>query len=45
MRPDQIECCDISNPLIKRGRALEVGEQKRQRRDLEPLIGVEMSAL
>src|SRR6266446_1680633 len=41
-RPATIECAEISNPLVQRGRALEVGEEERQRRDLEALIDVEI---
>ena len=32
---------DVADPLVERGRALEVGEQERQARDLQPLIDVE----
>ena len=36
---------EISDPLVQCGRALEVGEQERQRRDLEALIDVEIVGL
>ena len=42
MRAHQIECGEVADPLVQRGRALEVGEQERQRRDLETLIDVEV---
>ena len=45
MRTHQIEGGEIADPLIKRGGALEVGEQKRQRGDLEPLVDVEICRL
>ena len=37
----QIVGDDVADPLVKLGRALEVGEQERQARDLQPLIDVE----
>jgi hypothetical protein len=32
---------EIADPLIERGRALEIGEEERKARDLEPLIDIE----
>ena len=41
MLAHQIVGDEIADPLIERGRALEVGEQERQAGDLEPLIDIE----
>ena len=41
MRPHQIEGDEIADPLVKLGRALEVGEQEGEAGDLEALIDVE----
>src|SRR5882724_13555114 len=45
MRTHQIECGEISDPLVQRGGALEVGEKERQRRDLQALIDIEIVGL
>ena len=42
MRADEIESGQIADPLIERRRSLEIGEQKRQRCDLEALIDAEI---
>jgi len=36
MRAHQIEGGEIADPLIQRGRTLQVGEQEGQRGDLQP---------
>ena len=41
MLAHQIVGDEIADPLVKRGRAFEVGEQKSQADDLEPLVDVE----
>ena len=41
VRAHQVIRHKVADPLIKRGRALEVGEQEREARDLEPLVHVE----
>ncbi len=38
---DEIVGDEIADPLIKRGGALEIGEEEREARDLEPLIDIE----
>ena len=45
MRAHQIEGGEIADPLVQRGRALEVGEQEGQRGDLQPLVDVEIVGL
>ena len=45
MRADQIERREVADPFIQRGRALQVGEQERQRGDLQPLVDVEIVGL
>ena len=45
MRAHQIERGEIADPFVQRGGALEVGEQERQRGDLQPLIDVEVVGL
>ena len=40
----EIEGGEIADPVVERGRAPEVGEQDRQARDLEPLLGIERPA-
>src|ERR1700710_419885 len=45
MRAYQIERGEIADAFVQRGGALEVGEQERQRRDLEPLVDVEIVGL
>ena len=45
MRAHQIEGGEIADPFIERGGAFQVGEQERQRGDLEALIDVEIIRL
>ena len=45
MRAHEIEGGEIADPLVERGRALEIGEQEGQRGDLEPLVDVEIVGL
>ena len=45
MRAHQIERGEVADPLIQRGRALEIGEQECQRGDLEALVDVEIVGL
>ena len=45
MRPHQIERSQIADPLVQCCRTLEIGEQKRQRRDLEALVDIEIVGL
>ena len=45
MRAHQIEGGEIADPLVERGRTLEVGEQEGQRRDLEALVDIEIVGL
>ena len=45
VRAHQIEGGEVADPLVQRGRALEVGEQERQRRDLETLVDIEIVRL
>ena len=41
MRAHQVEGDQVADPLVKLGRALEIGEQERQAGDLQPLVDVE----
>ncbi len=41
MLAHQIVGHDVADPVVELGRALEVGEQERQARDLQPLVDVE----
>src|SRR5476651_2031358 len=45
MRAHQVEGGEIADTFIQRSRALEIGKEKRQRRDLEPLIDTEIVRL
>ena len=45
MRAHQIKRSEIADPLIQRGRALQIGEQEGQRGDLEPLVDTEIVGL
>ena len=45
MGAHQIEGREIADPLVQRGRSLEVGEKEGQRRDLEALVDVEIVGL
>ena len=45
MRAHQIERGEIADPLVQRGRSLQIGEQEGQRRDLEALIDAEIVGL
>jgi hypothetical protein len=40
MRPHQVEGGEIADPLVKLRRAFEVGKQKGQAGDLEPLVDI-----
>jgi hypothetical protein len=41
MRPHQVEGGEIADPLVKLGRAFEVGKQKGQAGDLQPLVDID----